>query len=347
MKDLGLQKYDVIIGRNYTDLPQLAYCRYHNKFEFVNRDDFPFKSYPEVESRKQSLELPVVSESINIPSASINFINVKVNNTEMFLPYENSSDDVIKLEKGDTLNTSVTVNNIVPEIKPCLREINKNDLAEGLPLTCEQYDELLTLINRYRMCVALDLSELGCTHLIEMDIVEKPGTEPPHAKLYSTNTEQRDKIKSRVAEWKKNKLATETSATYASPCILIEKPDGTFRLVVDYRKLNANTVRLSFPLPNVDDGMEELNGAAIFASLDLAQGYLQIPLTERAKEKTGFITQDETGQFERAIFGLMNAPFYFAKLMKIIFGPYGNKLALTYFDDILVHAKSWEELLVK
>lgn len=56
---------------------------------------------------------------------------------------------------------------------------------------------------------------------------------------------------------------------------------------------------------------------------------MQIPLTENAKRKTAFITPDGTGQFERAMFGLMNAPFYFAKQMKIIFGPYGPKLALT------------------
>ena len=70
---------------------------------------------------------------------------------------------------------------------------------------------------------------------------------------------------------------------------------------------------------------------------------MQIPLSENAKQKTAFITQDETGQFERAMFGPMNAPFYFNKLIKIIFGCYGNSLALTYFDDILIHAKSWKD----
>lgn len=119
------------------------------------------------------------------------------------------------------------------------------------------------------------------------------------------------------------------------------------RLEVYYRKLNKNTIRMYVPLPNLDDSLTDSQGATIFTVLDLAQGYLQIPLTEQAKEKTAFITQDETGQFERAIFGLMNAPFYFAKLMKIIFGPYGKSLALNYFDDILVYARSWEELIQK
>lgn len=74
---------------------------------------------------------------------------------------------------------------------------------------------------------------------------------------------------------------------------------------------------------------------------------MQIPLTEEAKRKTAFITQDETGQFECAMFALMNAPFYFNKLMKKIFGPYGRNLALTYFDDISIHVKSWSDMLEK
>ena len=136
-------------------------------------------------------------------------------------------------------------------------------------------------------------------------------------------------IKNKVREWKEAKFLSETDSPYASPCILLTKSDGSNRLLVDYRKLNKNTIRMHFPLLNLDDSLEDLQGATIFAVLDLAQGNLQIPLERRA------------------IFRLMNAPFYFAKLMKKMFGPYGNSLALHYFDDILVYARSWEELLQK
>ena len=72
-----------------------------------------------------------------------------------------------------------------------------------------------------------------------------------------------------------------------------------------------------------------------------------MPLTESAKEKTAFITPDDTGQFERAMLGLMNAPFYFSKLMKRVFGKHGNKLALNFFDEFLPYAKTWEEFFEK
>ena len=73
---------------------------------------------------------------------------------------------------------------------------------------------------------------------------------------------------------------------------------------------------------------------------------MQIPLTEEAKKMTAFITPYGTGQFERAMFGLMKAPFYFAKLMKKIFDNYSN-IALICFDDMLIFSRSWEELIEK
>lgn len=139
------------------------------------------------------------------------------------------------------------------------------------------------------------MSELGCTHLIEMDIQEKPGSIPPYSKPFKASAEQREIMSTKVGEWKALKIAKETNGKYASPCILVKNADGTYRLVTDYRRLNKNTIRMNFPLPNIDDGLEELFGAVIFIVLDLKQGYLQIPLTETAKEKTAFITPDETG----------------------------------------------------
>jgi len=88
--------------------------------------------------------------------------------------------------------------------------------------------------------------------------------------------------------------------------------------VVDYRKLNAQTVRKVFPTQNLDEHLETLHGATLFTTLDLASGYLQVPLIETSKEKTAFITPSESGQFERMVFGLINAPYEFSSLMQRI-----------------------------
>lgn len=140
-------------------------------------------------------------------------------------------------------------------------------------------------------------------------------------------------------------LVTETNSAYASPVLLVTKKDGDARLVVDYRKLNAQTVRRIFLTPNLDEHLETLHGTTLFTTLDLASGYLQVPLTEAAKEKTAFITPNESGQFERMVFGLINVPYEFLRLMQRILDPLKNNLTMWYLDDIFVPATSFEDML--
>ena len=119
-------------------------------------------------------------------------------------------------------------------------------------------------------------------------------------------------------------------------------------MVVDYRRLNKITKPLQYPIPNFDDLFERLNGAKYFVTLDLASGYLQMPLTDSAKEKTAFITETQTGQFERAMFGLMNAPRYFAKIMDKVLGiARKNSIAYNFFYEICVYASTWGELMTR
>lgn len=127
----------------------------------------------------------------------------------------------------------------------------------------------------------------------------------------------------------------------------MKKKNGENRLVIDYRRLNSQTVPEHFPLPNIDDQLQRLSGAQIYCVLDCANGYLQLPLSEESKAKTAFITPDEIGQFERMVFGLRNGPAVFQRLMNKVLGSLCNTVALCYMDDLLIPAKDWEELLVR
>ncbi|KMQ81998.1 polyprotein of retroviral, partial [Lasius niger] len=211
----------------------------------------------------------------------------------------------------------------------------------------EHEKQLLELLNNYRDCFALNIAELGCTELIKMDIKEKEGSKPVCMKPYRTNAQERVDIANIVKEWKQNGIVSETRSPYASPVMLVKKKTGENRLVVDYRRLNSQTIKDKFPLPRIDDLLERLQDCELFTTLDLAHGYLQIPLTEEAKLKTAFITADETGQFERMIFGLANAPAEFQRLMYRALGTLVNKDVLCYLDDILIPAKNWEEMMTK
>jgi len=193
------------------------------------------------------------------------------------------------------------------------------------------------------MCFAFSAQELGCTNVVEMDIVDN-GV-PVVCKPYRASAAERKTIAGIVKEWKKAGIVSDTVSPYASPVLLVQKKDGDPRLVVDYRKLNDQTVRRVFPTPQLDDHLETLYGAKLFCTLDLASGYLQVPLTEAAKEKTAFITPDDTEQFDRMVFGRINAPYKFSRLMQRVLNPLKGKIAMWYLDDVLVPAISYEEML--
>ena len=342
-----VQPYAAIIGRNFTELPEVAYYKCDEQLEFKKRENFIFNVKPDIEPSNSKLKLEA-AESASLPSGSVKFLNVKVNNDQIKLPFYNSSTAGCDVTRGEEIKSHIMCikDDMEPRI-PRVEPITIEDINAGPALDVERKRELLQLLNEYRECSAMNESELGCTQLIEMDIVEKSGSEPVYAKPYKANARQRERMREIVGAWKRAGIVTETDSPYASPCLLTGKGDRSDRLVVDYRRLNQNTVRMNFPMPSIDEGMEFLHGQSVFAVLDLAQGYLQVPLSENAKAKTAFITPDETGQFERAMFGLMNAAFYFAKLMKMVFHKHSKELALVYFDDILIFARSWGELLVK
>ncbi|UYV74293.1 hypothetical protein LAZ67_11002900, partial [Cordylochernes scorpioides] len=225
------------------------------------------------------------------------------------------------------------------------RPILPEDINVNHSLTSKERQEILDVVNEYRDCFALGMEELGCTDVTKMDIKEVDGSKPVCLRPYKTTASEREAIREIVREWKDNGIVTETRSPYASPVLLVRKKTGDHRLVVDYRRLNIQTVKDKFPLPRIDDLLEGLRNAKFFTTLDLARGYLQIPLTDKAKLKTAFITPDDTGQFERMIFGLANAPAEFQRLMHTVLGPLLNKKAFCYLDDVIIPAKDWREMI--
>ena len=225
--------------------------------------------------------------------------------------------------------------------------ICKDLQLSNIPLPMEILSELKALLFEMQDAFSASDLDIGRTSLTQHTILTCG--EPFREKLRQIPYARRALVKAEIDHLLRLGViepATPGECPYASAIVLVQKKDKSMRLCVDYRRLNAQTVKDAYNLPRIDDLLQQLARARYFVALDLLMGYHQIEVASIDRCKTAFVCSEGLFVYRVMPFGLCNAPATFQRLMNSVLAEHIGRDCVVYIDDVLLFAETPAALLL-
>ncbi|XP_012567838.1 uncharacterized protein, partial [Cicer arietinum] len=222
-----------------------------------------------------------------------------------------------------------------------VKELLKEDAQLYMILASFEFEEKVVIrdvpiVCKFPEVFPEDVTSLPPEREIEFSIDLVPGTGPISMAPYRMSPLELSELKKQLEELLDKQFIRPSVSPWGAPVLLVKKKDGSMRLCVDYRRLNKVTIKNKYPLPRIDDLMDQLRGSCVFSKIDLRSGYHQIRVKPSDTPKTAFRTR--YGHYEYLVmpFRVTNAPTMFMDYMNQIFHPYLDSFVVVFIDDILV-----------
>jgi transposase InsO family protein/dUTPase len=298
-----------------------------------------------------------ITRTVGMVSASSNFqelevtpcvVNIDNTTRSSYVELVNLSENAIVIDKGQKI---AELHHVAVEANSKSSEVDDGELWKTLDIghlekhvTSDELHSVKHMLTKWRHIFSTDSMDLGKTSVLKhridlhdsIPIKEKARRIPPN---------MIEELRDHIQQLHSMGVIEESVSPWSSPIVLVRKKSGELRMCVDYRKLNAKTVKDSYRIPTIEELIDTLGGAKWFATLDLSSGYHQVMIEDADKEKTAF-TAGPLGfwQYRRMPFGLCNAPALFQRMMERVLSGIHLKTALVYLDDIIVFGESVSEL---
>ena len=203
-------------------------------------------------------------------------------------------------------------------------------------------NSLELLLKEHESQFAQDDTSIGTTPLTKMSI-DTGTANPVSQKPYPIAMKHYEWVKNEIEKLLAAKVICSSHSSWSAPIIVVPKGDGGKCLVIDYRALNKDTRKFTWPMPKVEDIFSKLNGATYFTTLDLHAGYHHIPLDKSSIPKTAFNSPFGKYEYIKVLFRLAQAPAYFQELMTGVLKDF--PFAIAHLDDIIIFSKTPQEHL--